>query len=357
MTPPTKERCRLTRRTFLRRSTAGVCAGGICAGLGVGLAAGCRRHVGADDEVVLYCSVDQTVAEPIVAAFEQAGGFRVRARYDTEANKTVGLVQKIRAEAERPIADVFWSSEVFYTIRLAEEGLLEPYSSPVAQAWPAAFRDTQNRWFGLALRARVIAYAGDRVPAEQAPRRLEDLLNSRWKQRIVMADPDRGTTGGDVASWFVTYGPQEARRILQGLRDNGMRLVEGNATAVRQVVNGQADVCLTDTDDVYAMRRNGTDLGMEPLRRADQGTLAIPNTCAIVRGAPHQGPAEALMAFLLDGPVEQMLLESDSHNWPVGFEPGPEYSDYAIVDPIRIDYAEVAAMLGPAKQAAREIFA
>ena len=321
----------------------------------LGIAAGGCGKKEATEEVVLYCSVDQTVAEPIVKAFEQHSGIRVRARYDTEASKTVGLVQKIRAEADRPVADVFWSGEIFYTIRLAEEGLLSPYTGPAAKEWPEAFRDADSQWFGLALRGRVIGYASDRVEADAVPRCLEDLLDSRWKDRVVMADPDRGTTGGDVASWFVTYGPDRAREVLEGLRDNGMRLVEGNATAVRMVANGQADACLTDTDDVYAIRRNGAKMGMHPLGRNGKGTLAIPNTCAILRGAPHRGPAEALMEFLLVGPVEQLLLESDSHNWPVGFAPGAQFQEYAIPEPIEIDYAQVAEMLGPAKQAAREI--
>ncbi|MHC4435693.1 MAG: hypothetical protein ACYTBS_28100, partial [Planctomycetota bacterium] len=46
-------------------------------------------------EVVLYCSVDQEIAEPIIAEFERQSGIKVLARFDTEASKTVGLVQKI----------------------------------------------------------------------------------------------------------------------------------------------------------------------------------------------------------------------------------------------------------------------
>ncbi len=69
-------------------------------------------------KVVLYCSVDQEIAEPIIAEFERQTGIDVLPRFDTEASKTVGLVQRIRAEAASPIADVFWSNEVFHTIRV-----------------------------------------------------------------------------------------------------------------------------------------------------------------------------------------------------------------------------------------------
>jgi len=80
-------------------------------------------------KVILYCSVDQVIAEPIIAEFERLTGIDVLPRFDTEASKTVGLVQRIRAEAASPIADVFWSNEIFHTIRLARESLLASYAS------------------------------------------------------------------------------------------------------------------------------------------------------------------------------------------------------------------------------------
>jgi len=326
----------------------------LCLVMVLAVTAGCESRDRTARQVVVYCSVDQQTAEPILAEFQRQTGIRVLARFDTEASKTVGLVQKIRAEAARPAADVFWSGEIFYTIRLAAEGLLAEYTGASASAWPAAFRDVQGRWYGLALRGRVIGYSTDRVRPDEAPRCLEDLLDPRWKGRMVMADPDRGTTGGDVASWFVEFGSQRATEILRALKTNGMRVVEGNSTAVRMVATGQADVCLTDTDDVYAMQRNGAAVAMNPLRRNGRGTLAIPNTAAILRGAPHPQEAAALMEFLLGGPAEEMLLASDSHNWPVGRPAGPQQEQYAITEPVEVDYVKVAEALAAAKQTARE---
>jgi iron(III) transport system substrate-binding protein len=299
--------------------------------------------------------VDQAVAEPIIAVFEQQSGIKVKARFDTEASKTVGLVQRIRSEASSPIADVFWSGEVFYTIRLAREGLLAAYHGESTNGWPKTFADPQGRWYGFALRARVIAYNTKRVLAEQAPRRLEDLLDSNWKGRLVMASPEFGTTGGDVASWFVHYGQARAREILQGLRTNGIRLVSGNSTAVRMVATGQADVCFTDTDDVYAAQRNGWPVAMNYLDQDGRGPLAIPNTAAVIAGAPHPNEARVLMEFLLSEQLEEMLAASDSHNCPIHPAVAQEFQRYAIAQPLEIDYEKVADELPKSIEIAREI--
>ena len=309
----------------------------------------------ANREVVLYCSADQAVAEPIIAEFEKRTSVRVLARFDSEGRKTVGLVQRLRAERGSSVADVFWSSEVFHTIRLAREGLLVAYKGSAAENRDAKFADPQGRWYGFALRARVIGYSEKRVPSAEAPQSLEELLEGRWRGRIVMANPQFGTTGGDVASWFAHYGTARARGILTGLKANEVRLVEGNSIAVRMVAMGQADICLTDTDDVYAARRNGWGVGMNYLDQGGDGVLVIPNTVAILAGAPHPAEGRELLEFLLSERVEEMLARSDSHNTPVHPNVAAKFKEYAIPAPLTIDYGKVADRLPEAVRAAGEI--
>src|SRR5215207_6646897 len=80
-----------------------------------------------DPPLVVYTSVDQPIAAPIIKDFEHKTGIRVTLVTDAEATKSVGLAERIRAEKANPQADVFWSNEPFHTINLANEGLLEPY--------------------------------------------------------------------------------------------------------------------------------------------------------------------------------------------------------------------------------------
>ncbi len=307
-------------------------------------------------EVVLYCSVDQEIAEPVIAVFEKQAGIKVLARYDTEASKTVGLVQRIRAEGASPTADVFWSGEVFHTIRLAHEGLLIPYYSPFTENRPAGLTDPNGLWHGFALRARVIGYNSRRVSAQEAPKSLEDALDAKWKGRLVMASPAFGTTGGDVASWFAHYGPQRAKEILQRLKDNEVRIVSGNSTAVRMVATGQADICFTDTDDIYAGQRNGWPVAMNFLDQNGDGVLAIPNTAAMIKSGPHPEAAKKLMQFLLSEELERLLAESDSHNSPVRSSVAQKYPQYAIPHALNLGYGRVADFLPVAIESAEGIF-
>lgn len=311
---------------------------------------------------MLYVSADDHVAREVIAAFEKKTGIAVLFVGDTEQRKTTGLVNRLRAEADNPQADVFWSSEVFMTIRLAEEGVLAPHVSETTGSRPATGRDPGNRWHGFAARARVIVYAPDRVSPDEVPRTWMDLADPRYRGRIVMADPRFGTTGGHLAAmkayWSTVSGGAYYDAFLMGLADNDVRLLPGgNAGVVRAVASGEADLGPTDTDDVWAAQAHGLSVelvyprhGVEGMRGG--GTLLIPNTVARVEGGPNPEHAAVLIDFLLSEQVERMLAESTSHNVPLRAEVAGAYPAYAVPDPMAVDYGRASAELTAAVEAA-----
>lgn len=316
------------------------------------LLTGCDAHA---PHVVLYVSADDHVARPIVRAFEEQTGIRVDMVGDTEAKKTTGLANRLIAERDNPQADVFWSSEAFNTIRLAEEGVLAPHESTAAADRPAAMRDPAGRWYGFAARARVIVYAPDRVDAADVPRTWMALTNPRFRGRIVMADPRFGTTGGHLGAMKVTWtklgGAAYYEAFLMGLADNEVRLLPGgNAGVVRAVADGEADLGLTDSDDVWAAQDAGLRVRLVYPRHALEGdsgggTLLIPNTVGRVAGGPNPVQAAALIDFLLGEQVERMLAGSVAHNVPVRPELAAEHSEYAVPDPLEVSLPRVAAVM------------
>ncbi|MBL7007977.1 MAG: ABC transporter substrate-binding protein, partial [Planctomycetes bacterium] len=74
--------------------------------LGVLAGAACGRSD--DFDLVVYCALDEEHSEPIVRLFEARSGLKVDLRQDSEQNKTIGHVQKLFQERDRPRADVFW---------------------------------------------------------------------------------------------------------------------------------------------------------------------------------------------------------------------------------------------------------
>lgn len=310
---------------------------------------------GGEAEVIIYCSVDQEYAEQIVYAFHEAHPeIKVSTRFDTETTKTTGLVQRLRAERANPRADLFWSSEIFQTIRLAQDGLLKRFETEAVRDWPAEYRDSQWRWYAFAGRARVIAY--DPARTNDPPVNWWDLTDAKYRGRVAMADPVFGTTRGHVATWYWWWGRVEAEGFLRRLKANGLRVVTSNSQTVRELLQETVDFAITDTDDVWAARRNGHKLAVvypnHGAWRGDErkgegngeGTLIIPNTLAFVAGRAETEAVRVFAEFILSERTERILYESDSHHVPLVFPDAIEVDRrYRVPGHIPVDYEKVSA--------------
>jgi len=253
----------------------------------------------------------------VVAAFERQTGITVQIKTDTEAGKTTGLVRRIEAERGRPQADVFWSSELFNTIKMARDGLLAEYR-PAAAGIPDRYKDPVGKWTAFGLRARVLGYNTDKVEPEALPTTWRAITSPRWTGKLGVADPRFGTTLGHFAAFLALWGEPQYVAFLEELDkviEGG--LMDGNATAARFVGRGELLVCATDTDDVYARQAREEPIGLVYPDMGDGGTLLIPNSVALITGAPHPEPAKQLIDFLTSEQAERMLARSDSRNIPV----------------------------------------
>ncbi len=324
--------------------------------------AGCRRKSD-QPQVVLYVSADEHIAREVIDRFEKQSGISVKVVGDTEAKKTTGLVERLKSEQANPQADVFWTSELLQTIELTDKGVFDEHLSDATKAWPREWRDGQRRWFAFAARPRVIVFSPERVPEDQRPDSWMDLTFDRWKGKLAMADPRFGTTGGHLGAmmsfWDKEVMPGYFAAWSQGIAENDVRLSSnGNSGVVEFVAKGEADVGMTDVDDVWAAKATGLNVDFiyplhgipdgEGVSNEGIGTLLIPNTVARVKGGPHPEQAKALIDFLLSEEIERRLAESVSHNVPLRPGLADSYPQYAVPDPLKVDWKRAADTRSPA---------
>lgn len=282
-------------------------------------------------ELVVYCALDQIHSEDLIRRFGRETGIDVRVEFDTEATKTVGLVGRIREESSRTRCDVFWNNEIANTVALAEEGLLQPYDSPAASEIPATFRDPEHRWTGFAARARVFIVNTDLMdPAEVDS--MDDLLDPRWAGKVGMARPLTGTTLTHMTALFQLLGEEAARQYLLEVKAaNGrgeLDLTSGNATLMKKVRDGVLHWGWTDTDDYYVAASDDYPVAVvyPDQGEGELGTMVIPNTIALLAGAPHPEAAKVFIDWVLSKEVEAELAASRTMQIPVRADvPRPEH--------------------------------
>ncbi len=310
--------------------------------------------------VVVYTSVDQMYSEPILKDFEEQTGIRVQAVYDVEATKTVGLANRLLSEKERPLADVFWNGEILETLRLKDEGVLAPFESPSTEGIYPQFVDPEGYWAGIAGRARVILVNTDLLSPEEYPESIYDLLDPRWPaEQVGIAYPMFGTTSTHAAALYAYLGEDKARAFFEGLAERGVQVVDGNSVAKDLVAAGRLAFAMTDTDDACAAIKAGRPVTAVFPDQGDggMGTLVIPNTIALVRGAPHPQEAQVLIDYLLSEEVERQVVKLGWSHLPVRpLAVEPECFDVGGVASMNVQYEALFDWLEPSRSELAEIF-
>lgn len=283
------------------------------------LIAGCSQS---ERVVVVYTSQDQVYAEPLLAEFTKQTGIKVLPVFDSESVKTAGLVQRLIAEKDRPVADIFWSNEEMLSRQLITRGVLDSnYVAYVGQ------------------RTRRIVVNTNKVSLADAPRSLREFSDPKWRGKIAMAYPVYGTTAAHMARIREAWGDEKWKEWCEKFAANKPFIVDGNSVVVKLVGAGEAWIGVTDSDDVAAGLRNHLPIAAVPIEpKFNDEFLRIPNTIAIVTGSADERPAQEFYAFAQS---EKALAALVAANALESTEPG---SSISISRPIEETTSIVAAV-------------
>lgn len=303
---------------------------------------GCRQKEVQQPEVIVYTALDREFSQPIFDEFTKRTGIAVRAKYDAESSKTVGLTEAILSERARPRCDLFWNNEVINTIRLERAGLLRSYKSPAAAVYPDSSRSPDGMWYGFAARARVLVVNKN----QRHPKSIRDLTDPQWHDLCGIAKPLFGTTATHAACLFAAWGDADAKEFFHNVKRNA-RVMSGNRQVAKAVGANQLAFGLTDTDDAIGEIANGMPVEIVyPDQRPDElGTLFIPNTLSLMKDSPHPKEAEKLLNYLLSPDVERKLAEGPSAQIPLqpNVEASKRVNSPAQVRAMEVDWSAAAA--------------
>lgn len=262
-------------------------------------------------EVVVYSSVDQVFAEPVLRQFESKSGIRVRAVFDTEETKSTGVLNRIIAEANHPQADVFWSGDPMRAYQLIRRKLVHPYQASSASSLPPHAKGSEG-WTGVSARARVLLINTEKV-TEASPTSIRDLADPRWQDQAAIANPLFGTTTMHVAALFSLWGEAEAKRFLEAAKANGVRVAASNGEVKRLVSAGEVAWGITDTDDAGEALASSAPVRIIFPDQDQLGTLVMPTSVVVLGGARHPKEAQALVDYLASAETETYLAAHGAH--------------------------------------------
>ncbi|HVE78904.1 MAG TPA: extracellular solute-binding protein [Gemmatimonadaceae bacterium] len=225
------------------------------------------------------------------------------------------VLDRLRAEAANPQADVWFGAPADIFMRAAKEGLLEPYTPSWASLVAPDARDAQGRWFGTYLTPEVIAYNTEAVSAADAPKDWDDVLDPKWKGKVVIRDPVasgsmRAIFGAQILrSIRETGSPERGWEWLRRLDANTKEYVLNPTILYQKLGRREGTITLYNMPDIATLKeRVGIPVGYVIPR---SGTPLLVDAIAVVKGTRHPEAARRYYEFVTSR--EAMLDAARNH--------------------------------------------
>lgn len=271
-----------------------------------------------EGEVTIYSYRTEDLLGPLVERFEQETGITANVLYASD-----GLIERAQSEGENSPADVIITVDVG-NLALAEQlGVSQPISDSVLERVPEGFRDDDNNWTALSLRARVIYASVDRVEDETLS--YDDLADPKWKGRVCTRPGQHVYNIGLIANRIAHYGEEDTREWLEGWRDNLVGAPTGNDRGqVGMIFSGECDLAVVNTYYMGVMATNEEEpIQQEWARSArivypsdETGVMVNVSGAILAANAPNKDNGERLIEFLLSDEA-QTLYATGNYEYPV----------------------------------------
>ena len=278
------------------------------------------------EELVVYTARKEHLVKPLFDVYTKNTGVKI----DYITDKAAPLLARLQAEGKNSPADVLITVDAGNLWQAANKGVLAPVESAVLEKnIPSHLRDSDNRWFGLSVRARTIVYAADRVMDGELTT-YEDLAQPRWKGRLCLRTSKKVYNQSLVAMMIAQQGEAEAEKIIKGWVTNLATAPFSNDTKVMEAIAaGQCDVGIVNTYYYGRLMKKKPDLKLALFwpNQDGRGVHVNVSGAGVTANAQHRGAAIKLIEWL-SGAEAQSIFASLNMEYPVNpaVKPDPAVS-------------------------------
>ena len=258
-----------------------------------------------EGKVVWYTSLALPSAEKVGKLFEAAyPGIKVEVHRTGSQRVLQRVMQELQANIKN--ADVLHTSDAGHFVLLKEKKLLMKYTPAGVEKFPPGFKDRDGYHYGLRATVSVIAYNPKVIPPAEAPKTWKDLLDPKWKGKMVTAHPGYS---GIIATHVLALVNLHGWDYFKQLAQNKLMLVQSAVDPSGVVASGERPVAVNGGDYTFAQtKRKGNPI---EIVYPKEGVPLIVSPTAITSFAPHPNAARLFTDFIFTREVQQVLADSE----------------------------------------------
>ena len=287
-------------------------------------------------EVNVYSYRQPILIDPFFEEFTKTTGIKVNVLH---AKK--GLLERVVAEGANTPVDLVLTVDIARLSQFVQKDLLMEVNSVILNKnIPPHLRDSNNKWFALSKRARILAVSKDRV-SNNSIKNIEDLADPRWRGKICTRPGSHDYNRSLLASIIAANGEQKAEEWASNLVLNLARKPEGNDRAQAKAVHeGVCDIAVMNTYYFGKMKFNEKNPEQKEWAKSikliftnqdNRGNHINVAGGGVVKYSKNKDNAIALLEFLTQ-PEAQLLYSKMNYEYPVNpnIEPSEELSSWGV---------------------------
>ena len=254
----------------------------------------------AEGEVVFYSSLNNEQIVTLIEAFKKKFPF-IKPSFYRATSERVLQRASTEAKAGRYAVDVATAAG-FQLELMKESGLTQKYVPREAAFYNDGFTDPDGHWVSVHSLLNAMAYNTQLVKPGEAPKRYEDLLAPRWKNRlgVNLQDPE----------WYVNlqrrWGKEKARNFLKALAAQQPGLRDGHNITAQLLAAGEFNAVSNTYAHIAARIKNQGG----PVQYVfDEPVITYVHPIALMKAAPHPNAGKILIGFILSAEGQRMLRD------------------------------------------------
>ncbi|MGH6768330.1 MAG: extracellular solute-binding protein [Xanthobacteraceae bacterium] len=253
-----------------------------------------------EGKVVWYCSVPIATAQKIANLFQSKTGIKVELFRSGGSN----ILRRFQQEGDsgRVFVDVLTHSDPAAANALTKKGKFVAFKGTDFDKVPAEVKDPQGFHVAQRLNVMAIYVRDDMLPAADRPKTWTDLLDPKYKGKIVMPDPNFSSLLVVIAG---TLAKAHGWSYFERLRKSDIMVVQSNQQVSDMIKRGERAMAMAaDAAYVGPVRKQGMKISI--LYPTD-GAFVIASPSSVVKGSPNPNAAKAFADFMLSRDVQQMF--------------------------------------------------
>ncbi|MBO5598427.1 MAG: extracellular solute-binding protein [Oribacterium sp.] len=259
-----------------------------------------KYSVSEERQLTVYTSHKEEVYMPVITEFENATGIWV----NIVSGGTSEMFDRIESGEGSDCDIMFGGGAEYYE---AKKDLFYPYRVTESEQLFGEYLSPEDLWTPFTELPIVFIYNPKLVAKRDAPRNWKELFDERWKGQIAFADMEVSGTSYTIVSLMSQLFNEAPEELIPELYEQlDGNVLDSSGLVIPDVESGRCMVGITLEETAKKYMAKGYDIAMI---YPEEGTIALPDACAIVKNAPHSFNAGKFMDFIVAYDTQRYAME------------------------------------------------